>query len=461
MYRRHGNKLGVVFLASDLCITASVWVAAYALRFTLWPAPEGIPDPNLVAAGLPVLLLLAALSFRAAGLYEIHRLRRLPQELGTVIRAAGLLFLLMIAVIFYRRDLYESRLALALFAAMLPAALIGSRRLLWRILATLRARGLNHSRAVIVGSGRIARRLLRTMRANRWTGLEPIGLVDDLQPGMVGPQPLGKLDELPDVVRRYDVDHVFVALPLSRYGELCRVYRLLDEVLVEVQLVPDIPSLAGMRLRMLDIDRTWFVSLRENPHHGWRRIIKRAMDLVVASIAILLLSPLMLMIAALIKLTSPGPVLYRQARVGLGGRTFQMLKFRSMRVDAEDASGPVWTSRRDPRCTRVGAVLRRYSLDELPQLWNVIAGDMSLVGPRPERQPFVERFCRSLPCFRQRYQVKCGMTGWAQVNGWRGNTSIRHRLEHDLYYIANWSVWLDVKILWLTLWRGFGNRNAY
>jgi Undecaprenyl-phosphate glucose phosphotransferase len=461
MYRRHGNKLGLVFLANDVSVTAAIWIGAYCLRFALWQAPQGVPDAWLVIRGLPLVLLLAAVSYRAAGFYEIHRLQRLPREIGVIARGSGLVALLVTASVFYRRDLYESRLALAAFAAMLPAGLGLSRRLLWGVLEQLRRRGLNHSKAVIVGSGRVARRLLQTIRDNRWTGLEAVGLVDDANGSIQGCPRLGALDELGQVVRAHDVDHVFVAIPLVRYGDLCRIYRTLDRLLVEVHLVPDIPPLAGMRPRMLEIDRTCFVSLRENPHRGWHRVVKRGLDVVGASIALLAFAPLMLAIAVLTKLTSPGPVFYRQPRTGLGGHSFSMLKFRTMAVDAEAATGPVWTARKDPRCTPLGRFLRRYSLDELPQLWNVLRGDMSLVGPRPERRPFVERFCQSIPGYWQRHQVKAGMTGWAQVHGWRGNTSVRRRLEHDLYYIANWSIWLDVKILWLTLRHGFRNRNAY
>jgi len=216
-----------------------------------------------------------------------------------------------------------------------------------------------------------------------------------------------------------------------------------------------------MRLQMLEIDGAAFLSLRQNPHQGWNRLAKRAMDLVVGSLALALLSPLMIALALAVKLTSRGPVFYRQTRTGLGGQTFSMLKFRSMYLDAEGETGPVWASRRDGRCTPLGRLLRCWSLDELPQLFNVLGGDMSLVGPRPERGVFVEQFRRQIPGYCQRHRVKCGITGWAQVHGWRGNTSLRHRVQCDLYYISHWSLGLDLKILWLTLWRGLHHRNAY
>ncbi|MFH1266238.1 MAG: undecaprenyl-phosphate glucose phosphotransferase [Planctomycetota bacterium] len=462
MYRRHGNKLGLVFLACDLAVTSGIWVGAYFLRFATWPSPDGVPDFHLVLRAWPMVLVLAAVSYRLSGLYEVHRLRQLPRELGVICRASVLLFVLAITVTFYRRDLYESRLALALFLGLNVLALTLTRRIIWRLLKYMRGRGLNYGRAVIVGTGRNARRVARTIQENGWTGLEAVGFVDDS--GKVEPQllpRLGPVDELDRIVAEHDVDHVFVALPASRCAELPRVYQAVSDLLVEVQLVPDIPDLAGMRMRLLEIDGVTFLSLRQNPHHGVARVAKRTMDVVLAAAALVVVGPLMAALALAVKLTGPGPVLFRQARTGLGGRSFHMLKFRSMRPGAERLSGPVWATRDDARCTRLGRFMRRWSLDELPQIFNVLAGDMSLVGPRPERGVFVEQFRRQIPGYTQRHQVKAGITGWAQVNGWRGNTSLRHRVQCDLYYIANWSLWLDLRILIMTLWCGLRHRNAY
>lgn len=462
MYRRHGNKLGVVFLACDLSITAAVWVGAYFFRFALLPSPEGVPHFRLVLESLPLILILAAISYRLCGLYEVHRLQPLPRELGVVCKASGLLFVLAITTVFYRRDLYESRLALALFLVLNALSLTLGRRLIWRGLKFFRSRGLNYGRAVIVGTGRTGQLVARTIQSNSWTGLEAVGFVD--YPTKIEPRilpRLGAIEQLEQIVMRHRIDHVFVALPFSRYGELPRVYTAVSQVLVEVQLVPDVPNMAGMRLRMLEIDGAAFLSLRQNPHQGWDRWAKRTMDVVLGSLALVVLSPLMLALAAAIRLTSPGPVLYRQTRTGLGGRTFSMLKFRSMRLDAEHRTGPVWANRNDRRCTPLGRFMRRWSLDELPQLFNVLRGDMSLVGPRPERGFFVEQFRRQIPGYTQRHQVKCGITGWAQVNGWRGNTSLRHRIQCDLYYISNWSLALDFQILCMTFLKGVRHRNAY
>ena len=334
MYRRHGNKLGAVFLACDLGITTAVWLGAYFLRFTLFSSPEGVPDLRLVLQSLPLVLVLAAISYRLCGLYEVHRLKQLPRELGTVCKASGLLFVLAITLVFYRRNLYESRLALALFPVLNALGLAVARRAIWWALKYLRGHGLNYGRALIVGSGRTGQLVARVMQNNGWTGLEAVGFVD--HPSRIEPTilpRLGTLDELQRVVTQHAIDHIFVALPFSRYGELPEVYQAVSQVLVEVQLVPDVPNLAGMRLQMLEIDGAAFLSLRQNPHQGWDRVAKRSMDLVLGSLALVLLSPLMLLLALAVKLTSRGPVFYRQTRTGLGGRTFSMLKFR------EHASG--------------------------------------------------------------------------------------------------------------------------
>ena len=449
-------------MACDLTMTSIAWFVAYFFRFAWLDSPGGVPGFHRVVAGLPLVLVLAAVSYRLFGLYEVHRLRQLPRELGVVCKASGLLFALIITMTFYRRDLYESRLALALFLGLNIVALTVARRAIWQTLKYLRGRGLNHGRALIVGSGRTGQLVARTIRDNHWTGLEAVGFVD--RPNNVEPSilpRLGRLDEIESVVAEHDVDHVFVALPFSRYGELAGVYASLSDLLVEVQLVPDVPNLAGMKLRMTEIDGTAFLSLRQNPHRGVGRLAKRAMDLTLGAVALILAAPLMAGLALAVKLTSPGPVFFRQPREGVAGRTFEMLKFRSMRIDAERPSGPVWATRNDQRCTPLGRFMRRWSLDELPQLFNVLWGEMSLVGPRPERGVFVEQFRKEIPGYGLRRQVKSGITGWAQVNGWRGSTSLRQRTRCDLYYIANWSLWLDLKILFLTLWKGFRHRNAY
>jgi Undecaprenyl-phosphate glucose phosphotransferase len=464
MTRGQNHKLLLIFLTLDLAVTAGGWVGAYVVRFSSgWvAAPLGVPAFTLCLRALPAILLLAAIAFYATGLYRFSRLKTAGQELGGVLRANGLLFLLLVTTTFYRRDPYESRLALGIFALANAVTLVVGRRLAWALVHQWRASGHNLSNAVIVGSGRVAQKLARALAENSWTGLRVVGFVDDGGRTQVGGVPLlGPIERLGQIVDDYQIAYVFVALPLDRYAELRRVTRQLQDRFVDLRLVPDVPHFPARTITVTELEGLPVVSLRENPHEGFNRAVKRLMDIVVSGTALLVLSPFMLLIAVLIKLTSPGPIFYRQERASVGGKKFQILKFRTMVVDAERHTGAVWAVPNDPRCTPIGRFLRRTSLDELPQLFNVLKGDMSIVGPRPERPVLIEKFRETIPNYMLRHAVKSGITGWAQVNGWRGNTSLRKRIQYDLYYITHWSIWLDLRIMILTLLRGMRHKNAY
>ncbi|QGJ71699.1 Undecaprenyl-phosphate galactose phosphotransferase [Planctomycetales bacterium 10988] len=462
MYRRHGQKLAWVFLGSDLAVTAGSWFAAYGVRYSLWEAPQGIPDLGSVAGLLPIVLGLAAFSYTRCKFYDIHRLQKLPQEAGLILKASGLLAILIIAAVFCVKDVYFSRLAYGLFFLINAGLLLLWRRLAWSLLIRLRERGLNQGRAAVLGSGRLARNVVKTLQANRWTALEVQGVIDDERPETLpGSIPyLGTLKELPKLIQKHDLDHLFFALPLKQYGELDRITRSLADCQVELQMIPDMPQWSGMHLRTWDLEGMTFLSLREIPQQRGLLRWKRGLDFLLASLALVILSPSLALIALLVKVSSNGPIFYRQTRTTWRGQDFEMLKFRTMRVDAEQQTGAVWAKKGDPRCTAIGKVLRSTSLDELPQLWNVVRGEMSLVGPRPERPVFIEKFRQEIPHYHWRHQVKAGITGWAQVHGWRGNTSLRKRIEYDLYYVNHWSLWLDLKILMLTIWRGFYHPHA-
>jgi Undecaprenyl-phosphate glucose phosphotransferase len=254
---------------------------------------------------------------------------------------------------------------------------------------------------------------------------------------------------------------VLIALPASRNRELEQLLDSLADETLDVRIVPDVLRHVTLSCDIEDFNGLPIVRLNDSPLVGWGALTKRVTDVVLSATALVVLSPLLGLLAALVKLTSPGPVLFVQERMGLDGRSFPMLKFRSMRSDAESTSGPVWAQAADNRRTAFGTLLRKTSLDELPQLYNVLRGDMALVGPRPERPVFVSQFRNQIPHYMLRHKVKAGITGWAQVNGWRGNTSLDRRIECDLFYIRNWSYALDLKILAMTLWKGFVNENAY
>jgi Undecaprenyl-phosphate glucose phosphotransferase len=464
MLKRSSQALGVWFITSDVLLTGSAWVAAYYIRFgSGWiPVTKEAPDASLCWNSIPLVLILSAISFQLTGQYTIHRLRRFREEMLGVLKGTALLSLLVLATTFYRQDHYESRATMLLFSGMTALAVLLGRRVSWFIIRSLRRWGYNESRCIIVGTGRVARKTAWALRHASWMGIRNLGFVED-QPNRWTEDLdiLGTTSDLPTLISKYGVEHVFISLPLNRYHEARHVFDILSQSLVEVRLVADVPNLAGLSLTTSNLDGLPVVGLRESPHFGLNVVVKRAMDIVLSLAALIVLSPLMILIAILVKRSSPGPVFYRQERCGLNGRPFQMLKFRSMGVDAEKQTGAVWARKDDPRRTALGTFLRETSLDELPQFINVLMGDMSIVGPRPERPVFIRQFSQTIPNYMARHSVKSGITGWAQVHGWRGNTSLRKRVQYDLYYITHWTPWLDLHILWMTVFRGLLNRNAY
>ncbi len=464
MIKRSSHVLSVCFLLSDLVMTGLAWLGAYFLRFeTGWiPQHKETPDIALCWSNLPIVILWAAIAYRLTGQYAIHRLRRLREEVVGIIKGTALLSLLVLATTFYLHDPYESRATMLLFSLLTPAGVLTARRLGWAAIRGLRRQGYNQTLAVIVGTGRVARRTAWALRHASWMGIKTLGFVEDNPSRWTSDlNILGTTADLPRLIQQYGIEHVFISLPMSRYHEARRAFDILSQTLAEVRLVADVPELSGLTLTTANLDGLPVIGLRESPHFGLNILVKRAMDMFLSLTALVLLSPVMLLIAALVKATSKGPVFYRQERCGLNGRSFQMLKFRSMRVDAEQQTGAVWTSKDDPRRTRLGAFLRKTNLDELPQLINVLRGDMSLVGPRPERPVFIQKFRKTIPNYMARHCVKSGITGWAQVHGWRGNTSLRKRVQYDLYYITHWTPWLDLRILAMTLVHSFFDRNAY
>jgi len=464
MIHQRSQLLASCFLLSDLTLTTVAWILAYYLRFkTGWLSVEKTPPEFFLCwRQLPLVWLLSAFAYRVAGQYTVGRLRRFREEIVAVFKGSLLLSLLVMAMIFFLHDPYESRATILLFWVLSVGLVIVGRRAAWAAIRTLRSRGYNQTYSIIVGAGRGARKMARALQRVNWLGIKNIGFVEERASRLAGDlDVLGGFADLPELIEKYGVKHVFVALPLDRTDDARRVFAILSRSLVEVRMVCDVPNLAGLSLTTTNLDGLPLIGLRESPHFGLNIVVKRIMDVALSAAGLIVLSPLMALIALLVKLTSPGPVCYRQERCGLNGRTFHMLKFRSMRVDAERQTGAVWAVKNDDRRTPLGAFLRQTSLDELPQLWNVLMGDMSLVGPRPERPVFIQQFSRTIPNYMARHCVKAGITGWAQVNGWRGNTSLRKRLQYDLYYITHWTPWLDLRILWMTLFHGLIHRNAY
>jgi Undecaprenyl-phosphate glucose phosphotransferase len=464
MIKRISQPLCVWFLVCDLVLTLIAWIGAYHLRFNsgLIPLVKDTPDFAACISYLPLVAVFSIVSFRIVGQYEIHRLRRFREEMVAVAKGVALLSLMVMSTNFFRHDPYESRMAMLLFSGITALSILSVRRVTWSVVRKLRQHGYNNSNALVVGTGRVARKAAQALRNANWMGIRNLGFIEE-QPNRFATDLniLGGIPDLPQLVEDLKIEHVFIAMPLNHMAEARRVFDVLSRSIVEVRFVADVPDLAGLSLTTSNLDGLPVVGLRESPHFGLNIVVKRAMDIALSSLALVVVSPVMALVAGLIRVTSPGPIFYRQERCGLNGKTFWMLKFRTMCVDAEAQTGPVWARKDDPRRTKWGAFLRRTSLDELPQLINVLKGDMSLVGPRPERPIFIKQFSKTIPNYMARHCVKSGITGWAQVHGWRGNTSLRKRIQYDLYYITHWNPWLDLHILWMTVWHGIIHRNAY
>ncbi len=331
-----------------------------------------------------------------------------------------------------------------------------------RIITFFQSHGYGRQRVLVVGSGDVGRMLLHKLLSASGMAHEVVGFVgvNGQAPTLPDVPNLGRVADLPQIIDQQQVDEVVIGLPEASHQELVHIISMCEREKVSIKVFPDVFQIMATEVSVSDLGGLPLLTVRDVALRGWRLSLKRIFDLVFASIALILFSPLMILLAILIKLESPGPVFYIQERMGLDAKPFPMLKFRSMRTDAE-ASGPGWTTADDPRKTRLGAIIRRLSIDELPQFINVIRGDMSLVGPRPERPVYVEQFRQYIPRYMERHREKAGITGWAQVNGLRGDTSIVERTKYDLWYTENWSLWLDIKICVRTIFRIFSDRNAY
>ena len=329
----------------------------------------------------------------------------------------------------------------------------------------LRRSGKNLKHIILVGYSRAAEEYIDRIKQNPQWGYQVQGILDDTEEigkTYKGVPILGKNEKLPEILEKNNLDEIAITLGLSEYYKLERVVSQCEKSGVHTKFIPDYNNVIPTKPYTEDLLGLPVINIRQVPlTNTFNNFIKRIVDLVGATTAIILFSPIMIVTAGLIKLTSPGPLIFKQERVGRHNKTFYMYKFRSMEVQKEQEEQKAWTVKNDPRVTGVGKFIRKTSIDELPQLFNVLKGEMSLVGPRPERPQFVEKFREEIPRYMIKHQVRPGMTGWAQINGYRGDTSIRKRIEYDLYYIENWTIGLDIKILILTIFRGFVNKNAY
>ncbi|HEY3173799.1 MAG TPA: undecaprenyl-phosphate glucose phosphotransferase [Thermoanaerobaculia bacterium] len=466
MIRHSNRRLAALFLATDLIATFAALVAGYWLRFEaeIIPVTKGVPPASAYLRLFPFIAVLWPLVYYFHGLYQVRRNRSSVEEGLAVLVATALATLLLIGIATFSRGFDYSRAVLVLFFVSDVLFVFAGRTAIRRYLEEAWRHGYGVRRVLVVGAGRLGRAVVDKLAEHPEAGLRVIAFVDDdpekRGASYRGVPVIGATSDAARIVEARRVDAVFLALPLEAHRAMLAVLKDVARTVADVRVVPDLLQYITFRAGVEDLDGLPVVHLTQVPLTGWMSLVKRTLDLAIAGTALLLLSPLFSAIAIAIRL-SGGPVLYRQQRMGLDGRPFEIVKFRSMRTGAEDESGPTWAGPEDPRRTRVGRFLRRWSLDELPQLVNVVKGEMSLVGPRPERPEFVREFKEKFPQYMLRHRVRAGMTGWAQVNGWRGSTSLAKRIEYDLYYIENWSLALDIKILWMTLRYGLRHRNAY
>jgi Undecaprenyl-phosphate glucose phosphotransferase len=463
--RKHSEVLRGLLALADLGLVAAAWLVATWLRFVSGFLPE--PTLRYDLADYPWLLLgilpIWHILLRWRGLYDGHRVHSLLSETRRIAEVCLLGTLLIATLTFFGRLAWVSRLTVAVFAGTAAAFLIASRVALRVALRRLRRRGRFAQNVLIVGTGTLAREIHERLTRHPELGFQVRGFVGPSSAGLGGDSApwLGGYDALHDVVSREEIDQVVLALDRSDPANPLKLLRELHDTTAAVRFVPDLLGIDTVQGGIEDFDGLPMIRLIESPLVGWNAIAKRAVDAVGAAAALVFGAPVFAAIALAVKWTSPGPVFYRQERMGLDGRLFSMWKFRTMVADAERETGAVWAVANDSRRTPLGAFLRRTNLDEIPQFWNILRGEMSLVGPRPERPEFIREFRAGLPGYMLRHKVKGGLTGWAQVNGCRGNTSIEKRLEFDMAYLRRWSLGLDFKIMLLTLVRGFNDPNAY
>jgi Undecaprenyl-phosphate glucose phosphotransferase len=471
MVKRYNRLLVAIYFVADVISAGVAFALAYWIRFNATvvefvPAPKGQPPFSEYFRILPFIALLVPLAFQMQGIYRLRRSRTRVDDffavlVGNILAAILGVFGTLFVQAYYPDALIKevSRGVWIVFLGVNILFTFGSRELVRDLLRRRWRAGIGLKRVLVVGAGDLGRMVADRILEHSELGFKLIGFVDDRSGSgdavcHRGLPLLGSVAETADVCLRDNVDEIYVALPLDEHVKMLGVVEFASRECIDIHVVPDLLQFIALRARLEDLDGLPIISINDVPLRGMNSVLKRMVD-VALSLAVVVIGGIpALIIAWLVKHSSPGPVFYTQERMGLDGKAFTVYKFRSMPVDAEDVTGPVWAPDNDPRVTGIGRWLRQHDVDELPQFWNVLRGDMSIVGPRPERPFFVEQFKHRIPQYMLRHKVKAGITGWAQVNGWRGNTSLEKRIEFDLYYIENWSLSLDLKIMWLTVLRG-------
>lgn len=482
MIRKKQSRLVGFFFLSDIIAILVAFFYSYVFRFYGYIIPvdpeKGIPSLKSYIAVFPLFLVVHLVIFFFQGFYKKRLKRTTVDDFFFIVLNAILSILIVLAILNYlyaysqgkaplfRMEFKISHYFLAVYFVGVIFLISVLRNQIYFFLKRRYAKGSYLQNVLILGAGEMGKAVAKKLSEYKDLGFFVMGFLDDeKKPGETvkvdgGIKVLGPIKELEAILEKDNISDVYVAVDLNNYPKIMDTFKVINKYAVNVRFIPDLFQLLTLKARVEDLDGFPVISIDEPPLRGMMRFVKRIMDITVSALVILIFSPLILVFAVLIKLTSKGPVLYHQERVGLDGRKFILFKFRTMIAGAEKSSGPVMCKPGDPRITKVGRFLRRFSLDEIPQLINVLKGEMSLIGPRPERPFFVKDFKEKIPKYMLRHKVKSGITGWAQVHGLRQDTPIDKRIEYDFYYMQNWSLTLDLKIIWKTLKKGFIDKNS-
>lgn len=486
------NRLLVYFDAVSLLLA---FIFSWYIRFTSGFMDTTKSYMSFYQYLLPALLMLPVylIIYGAFKLYTPYRIKSTFEEFLNILKANFLGTLIFILMLYLLKEIDYSRYLLFIFTISNTLITTIERSAIRHILRRMRKNGRNLKHILIVGYSELTEEFLIRLRKNKHWGYHVVGILDDNKivkysstmksseyicnlpdyeklisdevaaaTQVYGTEIIGNIKSLPYCLKKFDIDEVFITLNIKEYDKLGYIINTCEKSGVRTEIIPDYFKYIPAKPYVEEVDGLPIINIRYIPLDSLiNNLLKRLFDIICSLICITVFSPIMLITAIIIIITSPGPILFKQERIGLNKKSFNMYKFRSMKVQKESDEKVQWTTANDPRKTKFGNFIRKTSIDELPQLFNVLNGDMSLVGPRPERPYFVDKFKEEIPKYMIKHQVRPGMTGWAQVNGWRGDTSIEKRIECDIYYIENWSFWFDIKILFLTVFKGFVNKNAY
>lgn len=460
--QKHFNRLQVLI---DAFVIVFSYVMAWVIKFQILKNDDGKLPFKVYMLAMVAIVAVYLVLYHMFSLYTPKRVQGRRLELWNIVKANTVGIALILGVLYLIKMIDFSRWMLFYFVVLNVVLETVARNLIRYFLRNIRKKGFNLKHIVLVGYSRAAEEYIDRILDNPQWGYKIRGILDDhIEAGTEykGIKVIGRIANLMVILPENRLDEIAITLGLSEYYRLEEIVNLCEKSGVHTKFIPDYNRVIPTKPYTEDILGLPVINIRHVPlTNTFYAAMKRTMDIAGALCAIILFSPVMLFSAIMIKITSPGPLIFKQERVGLHNHTFMMYKFRSMDVQAPEKEKSKWTVKNDPRVTNFGKFMRKTSIDELPQLFNVLKGEMSLVGPRPERPFFVEKFKEEIPRYMIKHQVRPGMTGWAQVNGYRGNTSIKKRIEYDLYYIENWTLGLDVKILFLTVFKGFINKNAY